>query len=215
MAFSMDLVLVGGWVKLRLLDGLSTPLGVGGLRTARGAERGEGRGSVVGGHVEGQPEGVLLQLVPRAEPGTVQAVAAPLVVGTSPAGSVVVHELGDRVEGRPAGVADGGDFLTLAPLEQVVEGVPDVPGPAVAAVGGVGIEGLEVAAELGGGGLVTGQEVEPDLQVVVVAAGQPEDFLGLTDLGGEVALVADRDPFALAAPVGHRQCVRTDARGWG
>ncbi len=129
---------------------------------------------------------MLLQLVSRAEPGTVQAVAAPLVVVASPAGSVMIHELGDRVEGRPTGVADGGDLLALAPLEEVVEGVSDVLVPAVASFGGIGIEGLEVAGELGGVGLVTGQEVEPDFQVVVVTACQPQDFLGLTDLGGEV-----------------------------
>ena len=107
-------------------------------------------------------------------------------------------------------MADRGDLLALAPLEEVVERVPDVPGPAAAAIVGVGVEGLEVAAKLGGGGVMTGQEVDPELQVVVVATGQPEDFLGLTDLGGEVALVADGDPFALAAPVGHRQSVRAN-----
>ena len=35
----------------------------------------------------------------------------------------MVHELGDRVEGGPGGMADGRDLLTLAPLEQAVEGV--------------------------------------------------------------------------------------------
>ncbi len=116
----------------------------------------------------------------------------------------------DGVESGPGGSPDLGDFLTTTMFEEPEQLVANVLGPGSIPFFGIGDQGFEVARDLGVCRLMAGQEVKLTGQVVEVAGCDSENFAGLADLGRQVALVSNGDPFTLTLSVRHRQSVGTN-----
>jgi len=122
----------------------------------------------------------------------------------------MVHPLGYSVVRRPGRMPDLGDVLAAAFVEQPEQLAADVLRSLVPAIRRIRVEGLEVGSQLLRLRLVAGEDIDLRPDVVVEHGRQPEDPLGLTDLGGQVALVPDRDSLPTAATLGNSQRVGTD-----
>ena len=107
-------------------------------------------------HPESTLPGIGLEPGARAEPGRLQSGAVTLVLGVAASTAVVVHVLGDGIEGRPGSESGFGDCLSSTVLEKMKKVGPGFSGAMVVAFFSIRVDGSEVLVALLAGWLSTG-----------------------------------------------------------
>jgi len=116
---------------------------------------------------------------------------------------MVIHVLGNGVEGGPSRESGFRNVLTATVLEEVKEIRSCLKGAVVIALFSVGVEGAEILVKLLAGRGVAGQAVDFLFGIVIELSSEAEDFLGLGYLGLQIALVGDGDALSVASTFCH------------